>query len=129
MTTGRRWYLLAYDRDRADWPMEARRYAAMVTMVDRQVGEILAVLKELGLEVDRGAGQGTGGAQLGVQDVDRDNSPVTWLRRRTATNSIKTLSSTSQSGGATTITDSGTFTADASTVGKLIIGGVLLIKD
>jgi arylsulfatase A-like enzyme len=32
------------------WPLEARRYAAMVTMVDRQLGEILALLKELGLE-------------------------------------------------------------------------------
>lgn len=37
-------------RDRAEWPMEARRYAAMVTMLDRQVGEILALLRELGLE-------------------------------------------------------------------------------
>ncbi|MBI5769241.1 MAG: arylsulfatase [Verrucomicrobia bacterium] len=37
-------------RDRAEWPMEARRYAAMVTMLDRQVGEILALLKELGLD-------------------------------------------------------------------------------
>ncbi|MBL9200135.1 MAG: arylsulfatase [Opitutaceae bacterium] len=37
-------------RDRTDWPMEARRYAAMVTMVDRQVGEILALIKELGLD-------------------------------------------------------------------------------
>ena len=32
--------------------MEARRYAAMVTMVDRQVGEVLALLKELNLEQD-----------------------------------------------------------------------------
>jgi arylsulfatase A-like enzyme len=32
------------------WPLEARRYAAMVTMLDRQVGEVLALLKELGLE-------------------------------------------------------------------------------
>src|SRR5688572_17147716 len=32
------------------WPMEARRYAAMVSMLDRQVGEILALLKELKLE-------------------------------------------------------------------------------
>jgi arylsulfatase A-like enzyme len=32
------------------WTPEARRYAAMVTMVDRQVGEILALLKELNLE-------------------------------------------------------------------------------
>ncbi len=33
-----------------DWPEDARRYAAMVTMLDRQVGEILALLKELGIE-------------------------------------------------------------------------------
>jgi arylsulfatase A-like enzyme len=32
------------------WPEAARRYAAMVTMVDRQVGEVMALLKELGLE-------------------------------------------------------------------------------
>lgn len=32
------------------WPEGARRYAAMVTMVDRQVGEVLSLLKELGLE-------------------------------------------------------------------------------
>jgi arylsulfatase A-like enzyme len=32
------------------WPDPARRYAAMVSMVDRQVGEILALLKELGIE-------------------------------------------------------------------------------
>ena len=32
------------------WPEPARRYAAMVTMVDRQVGELLALLKELGIE-------------------------------------------------------------------------------
>ncbi|MCB1091959.1 MAG: sulfatase-like hydrolase/transferase, partial [Verrucomicrobiae bacterium] len=32
------------------WPEEARRYAAMVGMVDRQVGEIIALLKELGVE-------------------------------------------------------------------------------
>lgn len=32
------------------WPAEARRYAAMVTMLDRQVGEILALLQELKLE-------------------------------------------------------------------------------
>ena len=32
------------------WPAQAARYAAMVTMVDRQVGEVLALLKELGLE-------------------------------------------------------------------------------
>ena len=34
------------------WPTEARGYAAMVNMVDRQVGEVLALLKELGLERD-----------------------------------------------------------------------------
>ena len=33
-----------------DWPDDARRYAAMVTMLDRHVGEILALLKELGIE-------------------------------------------------------------------------------
>jgi arylsulfatase A-like enzyme len=32
------------------WPEQARRYAAMVTMLDRQVGEVLALLKELGLD-------------------------------------------------------------------------------
>jgi arylsulfatase A-like enzyme len=32
------------------WPEAARRYAAMVTLVDRQMGEILALLKELGIE-------------------------------------------------------------------------------
>jgi arylsulfatase A-like enzyme len=32
------------------WPEPARRYAAMVTMLDRQVGEIMALLKELGLD-------------------------------------------------------------------------------
>ncbi len=32
------------------WPEPAKRYAAMVTMVDRQVGEVLALLKEL--EID-----------------------------------------------------------------------------
>ncbi|MCL4204903.1 MAG: sulfatase-like hydrolase/transferase [Pirellulaceae bacterium] len=31
------------------WPEPARRYAAMVTMIDRQLGELLALLKELGL--------------------------------------------------------------------------------
>ena len=30
-----------------DWPDQAKRYAAMVTMVDRQVGEVLDLLKEL----------------------------------------------------------------------------------
>lgn len=32
------------------WPEEARRYAAMVTMLDRQVGEILALLRQLGID-------------------------------------------------------------------------------
>lgn len=32
------------------WTEAARRYAAMVTMLDRQVGEILTLLKDLGLE-------------------------------------------------------------------------------
>lgn len=32
------------------WSEPARRYAAMVTLVDRQVGEVLALLKELGIE-------------------------------------------------------------------------------
>ena len=32
-----------------DWPESARRYAAMVTMVDRQVGEIIDLLRELDL--------------------------------------------------------------------------------
>ena len=32
------------------WPEQARRYAAMVTMIDRQVGEVLALLKELNLD-------------------------------------------------------------------------------
>ncbi len=32
------------------WSEDARRYAAMVTMMDRQVGEILALLKELGID-------------------------------------------------------------------------------
>jgi arylsulfatase A-like enzyme len=32
------------------WPEPARRYAAMVSMVDRQVGEVLALLKELSIE-------------------------------------------------------------------------------
>jgi arylsulfatase A-like enzyme len=32
------------------WPEDARRYAAMVGMVDRQVGEVLQLLKDLGLE-------------------------------------------------------------------------------
>lgn len=33
-----------------DWPEQARRYAAMVHMVDRQVGEVLQLLRELELE-------------------------------------------------------------------------------
>ena len=33
-----------------DWPSEAKRYASMVTMVDRNVGQIIDLLKELGLE-------------------------------------------------------------------------------
>lgn len=32
------------------WPEPVRRYAAMVTMLDRQVGEVLALLRELGIE-------------------------------------------------------------------------------
>jgi arylsulfatase A-like enzyme len=32
------------------WPEDARRYAAMVTMIDNQVGEMFALLKELGIE-------------------------------------------------------------------------------
>jgi arylsulfatase A-like enzyme len=32
------------------WPLEARRYAAMVSMLDRHVGEVLDLLKELGLD-------------------------------------------------------------------------------
>ncbi len=31
------------------WPEDARRYAAMVTMIDRQLGELRALLTELGL--------------------------------------------------------------------------------
>lgn len=34
------------------WPRAAKVYAAMVSMVDRQIGEILALLKELGLDED-----------------------------------------------------------------------------
>jgi arylsulfatase A-like enzyme len=33
-----------------DWPEPARRYAAMVTMIDRQVGEVISLLKELGID-------------------------------------------------------------------------------
>ncbi len=32
------------------WTEPARRYAAMVTMIDRHVGEVLALLKELGID-------------------------------------------------------------------------------
>jgi arylsulfatase A-like enzyme len=32
------------------WPEDAKRYAAMVTMVDRQVGQLFDLLQELGLE-------------------------------------------------------------------------------
>jgi len=32
------------------WPEQAKRYAAMVSMVDRQVGEVLTLLRELQLE-------------------------------------------------------------------------------
>jgi len=32
------------------WPEQARRYAAMVTMVDRQLGELNALLKELSID-------------------------------------------------------------------------------
>lgn len=34
------------------WPEQAKRFAAMVSMVDRQVGEVLDLLKELNLEDD-----------------------------------------------------------------------------
>jgi arylsulfatase A-like enzyme len=34
------------------WPEQTRRYAAMATMLDRQVGEVFDLLKELGLEKD-----------------------------------------------------------------------------
>ena len=40
---------VALYRDK-DWPEEARNYAAMVTMVDRHVGEVLDLLRELGLD-------------------------------------------------------------------------------
>jgi arylsulfatase A-like enzyme len=32
------------------WPESARRYAAMTTMLDRHIGEVLALLKELGVD-------------------------------------------------------------------------------
>jgi arylsulfatase A-like enzyme len=38
------------DYKNKDWPEPARRYAAMVGMVDRQVGEVLDLLKELKLD-------------------------------------------------------------------------------
>ena len=34
------------------WPEDAKRYAAMVALVDRNVGEVLAMLKEFGLDED-----------------------------------------------------------------------------
>jgi arylsulfatase A-like enzyme len=34
------------------WSMDARRYAAMVTMLDRQVGEVIDLIEELGLRED-----------------------------------------------------------------------------
>jgi arylsulfatase A-like enzyme len=34
------------------WPESAARYAAMVTMIDRQLGDLLALLKELGIDKD-----------------------------------------------------------------------------
>jgi len=36
-------------KDKA-WPEDARRYAAMVTMLDRHVGEVLALIKELNID-------------------------------------------------------------------------------
>ena len=33
-----------------DWPEEAKRYAAMVTMVDNQVGEVVKMLKDFGID-------------------------------------------------------------------------------
>ena len=38
------------DYKNKDWPEPARRYAAMVGMVDRQVGQVLDLLKELDLD-------------------------------------------------------------------------------
>ncbi len=35
-----------------DWPADAKGYAAMVNMVDRNVGQVLALLQELGLDED-----------------------------------------------------------------------------
>ncbi|MBL8827815.1 MAG: arylsulfatase [Planctomycetaceae bacterium] len=34
----------------AAWPLDARCYAAMVTMLDRQVGEVMKLVQELGIE-------------------------------------------------------------------------------
>lgn len=34
------------------WPEEVRRYAAMVTMEDREIGEMLSLLRELGIDRD-----------------------------------------------------------------------------
>jgi len=36
----------------ASWPTEAKRYAAMVHMLDRHVGEVISLLKELNLDRD-----------------------------------------------------------------------------
>ena len=33
-----------------DWPEGPRRYAAMVNMIDRQIGDVIALLKKLGLD-------------------------------------------------------------------------------
>jgi arylsulfatase A-like enzyme len=38
------------DYNRSDWPEAERRFAAMVTRIDTDVGRLLALLKELGLE-------------------------------------------------------------------------------
>jgi arylsulfatase A-like enzyme len=35
-----------------NWPEPARRYAAMVTMLDRQIGEVFALLAQLGIDDD-----------------------------------------------------------------------------
>ena len=39
-------------KDKIEWPEQARRYAAMVGMIDRQVGQVLDLLKELKLDED-----------------------------------------------------------------------------
>ena len=39
-------------KDKIKWPEQARRYAAMVGMIDRQVGQVLDLLKELKLDED-----------------------------------------------------------------------------